>query len=101
MQFRDLKKQYEVLKPEMDQAMLDVAASSAFIMGKPVKELESKLAEYVGVKHCVSCANGTEALTLALKVWDIKAGDAVFVPDFTFASAEVVSLKGLPLFSWT
>ena len=95
MQFRDLKKQYEVLKPEMDQAMLDVAASSAFIMGKPVKELESKLAEYVGVKHCVSCANGTEALTLALKVWDIKAGDAVFVPDFTFfASAEVVSFEG-------
>ena len=95
MQFRDLKKQYETLKPEMDQAMLDVAASSAFIMGKPVKELETKLAEYVGVKHCVSCANGTEALTLALKVWGIKACDAVFVPDFTFfASAEVVSFEG-------
>lgn len=95
MQFRDLKKQYETFKPEMDQAMLDVAASSAFIMGKPVKELETKLAEYVGVKHCVSCANGTEALTLALKVWGVKAGDAVFVPDFTFfASAEVVSFEG-------
>ena len=92
MQFRDLKKQYEVLKKDIDQAMLEVAASGAFIMGKQVKELEQQLAQYVGVKHCVSCANGTEALTLALKAWGIKAGDAVFVPDFTFfASAEVVS----------
>ena len=95
MQFRDLKKQYEVLKKDIDQAMLEVAASGAFIMGKQVKELEQQLAEYVGVKHCVSCANGTEALTLALKAWGIKADDAVFVPDFTFfASAEVVSLEG-------
>ncbi|MDS1031922.1 DegT/DnrJ/EryC1/StrS family aminotransferase [Porphyromonadaceae sp. NP-X] len=95
MQFRDLKKQYEVLKKDIDQAMLEVAASGAFIMGKQVKELEQQLAQYVGVKHCVSCANGTEALTLALKAWGIKAGDAVFVPDFTFfASAEVVSLEG-------
>jgi len=95
MQFRDLKKQYEILKKDIDQAMLEVAASGAFIMGKEVKELEQQLAQYVGVKHCVSCANGTEALTLALKAWGIKAGDAVFVPDFTFfASAEVVSLEG-------
>lgn len=100
MQFRDLRKQYEVLKKDIDQAMLEVAASGAFIMGKQVKELEQQLAEYVGVKHCVSCANGTEALTLALKAWGIKAGDAVFVPDFTFfASAEVVSLEGaIPVF---
>ena len=95
MQFRDLKKQYQVLKSEMDQAMLDAVASGAFIMGKQVKELEASLAEYVGVKHCVSCANGTDALTLALKTWNIGAGDAVFVPDFTFfASAEVISLEG-------
>lgn len=95
MQFRDLKKQYQVLKEEIDRAMIDVAESSAFIMGKPVKELEAELAEYVGVKHCISCANGTDALTLALKVWGIGAGDAVFVPDFTFfASTEVVSLEG-------
>lgn len=95
MQFRDLRKQYEVLKKDIDQAMLEVAVSGAFIMGKQVKELEQQLAEYVGVKHCVSCANGTEALTLALKAWGIKVGDAVFVPDFTFfASAEVVSLEG-------
>lgn len=95
MQFRDLKKQYQTLKQDMDAALTDTAASAAFIMGKPVKELEAELAAYVGVKHCVSCANGTDALTLALKTWGIGKGDAVFVPDFTFfSSAEVVSLEG-------
>ncbi len=100
MFFRDLKKQYEVLKPQMDKAILDATASTAFIMGKPVKELEAELAAYVGVKHCISCGNGTDALTLALKVWDVKAGDAVFVPDFTFfASAEVIAAEGAtPIF---
>jgi dTDP-4-amino-4,6-dideoxygalactose transaminase len=64
-------------------------------MGKPVKELESSLAEYVGTKHCITCANGTDALTLALKTWNIKEGDAIFMPDFTFfASAEVISEEG-------
>ncbi len=95
MQFRDLVKQYNVLKPEIDKAMIDTAASGGYIMGKAVKELEASLAEYVGVKHCISCANGTDALTLALKAWNIGPGDAVFVPDFTFfASAEVISLEG-------
>lgn len=95
MQFRDLKRQYQVLKQDIDTAITDTVDSSAFIMGKAVRELEDELAEYVGVKHCISCANGTDALTLALKVWDIGAGDAVFVPDFTFfASAEVISLEG-------
>ena len=79
----------------MDKAILDAVASGAYIMGKPVKELEAQLAEYVGVKHCLSCANGTDALTLALKAWGIGPGDAVFVPDFTFfSSAEVVPLEG-------
>ena len=95
MQFRDLKKQYQELKQDMDAALTDTAASAAFSMGKPVKELEAEVAAYVGVKHCVSCANGTDALTLALKTWGIGKGDAVFVPDFTFfSSAEVVSLEG-------
>ena len=100
MEFRDLKKQYQVLKSDIDQAVLEVMQSGAFIMGQPVKELEAQLAEYVGVKHCISCANGTDALTLALKVWGIGPGDAVFVPDFTFFStAEVVSLEGAtPIF---
>ena len=95
MQFRDLKQQYKVLKADLDRAVLSVMESGAFIMGQPVKELEAQLSEYVGVRHCVTCANGTDALTLALKVWGIGKGDAVFVPDFTFfASAEVVALEG-------
>ena len=95
MQFRDLAKQYQVLKSDIDKAMLDVASGSHYIMGPQVKELEQQLAAYVGVKHCLTCANGTDALTLALKAWGIGPGDAVFVPDFTFfASAEVVALEG-------
>lgn len=95
MQFRDLKTQYNVLKDEMDKAILDVVASSAFVMGPKIKEMEMAFAEYVGVKHCVACNSGTDALLLALKVWDVKAGDAVFVPSFTFfASAEVIAMQG-------
>ena len=95
MEFRDLKQQYRVLREEMDRAVLDTMASGAFIMGPQVRELEKQLAEYVGVKRCLTCANGTDALTLALKAWGIGPGDAVFVPDFTFfSSAEVVSLEG-------
>jgi Predicted pyridoxal phosphate-dependent enzyme apparently involved in regulation of cell wall biogenesis len=95
MQFRDLKTQYNVLKDEMDQAILDVVASSAYVMGPKVKEMENAFADYVGVKHCIGCASGTDALLLALKAWDVKAGDAVFVPSFTFfASAEVVAIQG-------
>ena len=95
MQFRDLKQQYQVLREEMDRAILDTVASGAYIMGPQVKVLEKQLAEYVGVKHCLTCANGTDALTLALKAWGIGPCDAVFVPDFTFfSSAEVVSLEG-------
>ena len=79
----------------MDRAILDAVASGAYIMGPQVRELEAQLAEYVGVKHCLTCANGTDALTLGLKAWGIGPGDAVFVPDFTFfSSAEVVSLEG-------
>lgn len=95
MQFRDLKQQYQVLKTDIDKAILDVAASGAYIMGPQVKELERQLADYAGTKHCISCASGTDALTLALKAWGIQRGDAVFVPDFTFfASSEAVSLEG-------
>ena len=95
MQFRDLKTQYQVLKDEMDQAILEVVASSAYVLGPKVKEMEQAFAEYVGVKHCIGCASGTDALLLALKAWDVKAGDAVFVPSFTFfASAEVVAIQG-------
>jgi len=95
MEFRDLKQQYRRLQPEIDAAVRDVLASGAFIMGAPVRELETELAVYTGVKHCLTCASGTDALTLALKALGVGPGDAVFVPDFTFfASAEVVALEG-------
>lgn len=87
MNFRDLQKQYEVLKPDIDRAINDVLSSARYISGPQVRELEEKLAEYVGVKHCITCANGTDAITLALMAWNIKEGDAVFVPDFTFFSS--------------
>jgi dTDP-4-amino-4,6-dideoxygalactose transaminase len=95
MQFRDLKTQYTVLKDEMDKAILDVVASSAYVMGPKIKEMEAAFVEYVGVKHCIACNSGTDALLLALKAWDVKPGDAVFVPSFTFfASAEVIAMQG-------
>lgn len=87
MEFRDLKKQYNVLKKEIDFAMNEVITSASFISGRQVKKLEERLAEYVGVKYCVTCANGTDAISLALMVWNIQRGDAVFVPDFTFFSS--------------
>ena len=87
MQFRDLQKQYEVLKPQIDEAMINVASSAKYISGPEVKELERQLAEYVGVKHCITCANGTDAISIALRAWGIGKGDAVFVPDFTFFSS--------------
>ena len=95
MRFRDLKTQYHALKDDIDRALLDVAESGTFINGKPVNDIEKALSKYVGVKHCITCANGTDALTLALMTWGIGQGDAVFIPDFTFfASAEVVSFQG-------
>lgn len=87
MQFRDLQKQYEVLKKDIDAEIQDVISSAHFVTGPQVKELETKLAEYVGVKHCITCANGTDAITLGLMAWGIGNGDAVFVPDFTFFSS--------------
>ncbi|MCI8585239.1 MAG: DegT/DnrJ/EryC1/StrS family aminotransferase [Lachnospiraceae bacterium] len=101
MQFRDLKKQYEVLKPKMDAAILEVLEASNYISGRQVSELEQELSAYVGVKHCITCANGTDALSLALMVWGIGEGDAVFVPDFTFfSSAETAAYEGAtPVFT--
>ena len=100
MQFRDLQKQYQVLKKDMDAEIQQVLTQANFISGSQVSELEEMLADYVGVKHCVTCANGTDALSLALMVWDIGPGDAVFVPDFTFFSTgEVVAARGaVPIF---
>ncbi|NLO22471.1 MAG: DegT/DnrJ/EryC1/StrS family aminotransferase [Syntrophomonadaceae bacterium] len=95
MQFRDLRAQYQRYKNEIDAAIQRVLSSAYFIGGNEVAELEEQLADYVGVKHCITCANGTEAMTLVLMAWGIKEGDAVFVPDFTFFSTgEVVSFRG-------
>ncbi|WP_320121963.1 DegT/DnrJ/EryC1/StrS family aminotransferase [uncultured Sphaerochaeta sp.] len=95
MEFRDLKKQYQVLKADMDKAVIEVMTECNFINGRQVRELEEQLAAYVGVKHCITCGNGTDALSMMLMAWGIGQGDAVFVPDFTFfASGEVVSFEG-------
>lgn len=95
MEFRDLKKQYQLYKEEFDAEILGIISKGSFIGGSVVKELEEQLAEYVGVEYCISCANGTDALQLALMCLEIGPGDAVFVPDFTFFStAETVALVG-------
>ena len=100
MQFRDLKRQYQTLKKDIDAAIQQVLTAGNFISGSQVTELEEQLSAYVGVKHCITCGNGTDALTLALMVWNIGLGDAVFVPDFTFfASGETPAYEGaVPIF---
>ena len=95
MQFIDLAAQYQHLKTKIDQRIQNVLNHGQYIMGPEVKELEQKLAEYVGVKHAITCANGTDALTLAMMVLGIKKGDAVFCPTFTFfATAEIIAYGG-------
>ena len=95
MEFRDLRGQYDALQSEIDSAIKDVLRSGQYIGGAQVRHLEAELASYVGVKNCITCGNGTDALLLALMAWGITKGDAVFVPDFTFfSSGEVVSALG-------
>ena len=95
MQFIDLKKQYEVLKEQIDKNVITVMTEGRFIGGIEVKQLQTELADYCGAKHCLTCANGTDALTIALRCLGVGKGDAVFVPTFTFfASAETVALEG-------
>ena len=95
MQFRDLHKQYELLKVEIDKGIQEVINSTGFILGEQVSILEKELAEYVGRKYCVSCGNGTDALVLALRTYNIGRGDAVFTADFTYiASASCAELVG-------
>ncbi|KJY90467.1 DegT/DnrJ/EryC1/StrS family aminotransferase [Pseudoalteromonas piscicida] len=95
MQFIDLAAQYQHLKEKIDARIQAVLDHGHYIMGPEVQELEQQLSEYVGVKHTISCANGTDALTLALMVLDVKEGDAVFCPTFTFfATAETIAFEG-------
>ena len=94
MQFIDLAKQYKYLKQRIDKRIQDVLDHGKYIMGPEVYELEERLAEYVGVKHAITCANGTDALTLAMMVLNIGKGDAVFCPTFTFfATAEIIAYE--------
>ncbi|MEG1186179.1 MAG: DegT/DnrJ/EryC1/StrS family aminotransferase, partial [Eubacterium sp.] len=95
MEFRDLKTQYQKLKPDIDTKIQEVLTNANFISGRQVTELEEQLAAYVGVHSCETCGNGTDALSLVLMAWNIGPGDVCFVPDFTFfASGEVVSAIG-------
>ncbi|MDR1657474.1 MAG: DegT/DnrJ/EryC1/StrS family aminotransferase [Deltaproteobacteria bacterium] len=100
MPFINLKKQYELLQADIDRAVNTAVSATKYINGPEVGQLEGELAEYVGAGHCVTCANGTDALTLVLLAWGIGPGDAVFCPTFTFiATAEVVALRGAtPIF---
>jgi dTDP-4-amino-4,6-dideoxygalactose transaminase len=95
VQFIDLAAQYKRIQKEIDESIARVLKHGKYIMGPEVEELEIKLSEYVGVKHCISCSNGTDALLMPLMAWNIGEGDAVFTTPFTFvATAEVISLLG-------
>lgn len=95
MEFIDLSIQQQRIKELLNANIQEVLAHGQYIMGPEVKELESKLASYVGVKHAVGCASGTDALLMALMAYDISPGDVVFTTPFTFiATAEVISLLG-------
>ena len=95
IQFIDLKAQQECIRPQIDAAIKRVLDHGIYIMGPEVYELEKQLAAFCGVKHAISCANGTDALGLGLMAMRVRPGDAVFVPSFTFAAtAEVVAWMG-------
>lgn len=87
MQFIDLKAQYHALRDEIDANIRAVLGSAQFIGGPFVRELEEKLAAFTGRKHCITCANGTDALQIAYMVAGIGSGDAAFCPDMTFISS--------------
>ncbi len=96
----DLKQQYQTLKPEIDAAVIGVLESTAFINGPAVQRFTTALAEYSGTKHVVPCANGTDALQIAMMALDLKPGDEIITPSFTYiATTEVMALLGLtPVF---
>jgi dTDP-4-amino-4,6-dideoxygalactose transaminase len=100
IQMVDLKRQYEKIKPEVDAAIQNVLSSTTFINGPDVNAFADELAEYLGVKHVIPCANGTDALQIALMALDLQPGDEVITPSFTYiATVEVVALLRLkPVF---
>jgi UDP-2-acetamido-2-deoxy-ribo-hexuluronate aminotransferase len=95
MQFIDLKQQYQLLKPTIDTAIQRVLDHGNYIMGPEIPALEAALTKYVGVKHCITVASGTDSLEIALRAWDIGPGDEVITVPFTWiSSAEAISLVG-------
>ena len=95
MQFIDLKAQQNRIRKSLDARIAKVMDHGQYILGPEITELENMLAKYVGVKHCITCASGTDALLMVLMAYGIKAGDEVITTPFTFiATAEVVSLLG-------
>ena len=100
IQMVDLKTQYQKIKSEIDAAVIGVLESSAFINGKPVQDFADNLAQYLGAKHVIPCANGTDALQIAMMALGLQPGDEVITPSFTYiATTEVVALLRLtPVF---
>lgn len=95
MEFINLKRQYQEMKSDIDRSIQNVLNNTNFIMGNEVEKFEEELAQYVGVKYCISCSDGTAALQLIYMAYNIGTGDAVFCPDMTFiASIEPVCMLG-------
>src|SRR4029077_20716700 len=95
IQFIDLQAQRRRLGDQLERSVMDAVRGGQWVMGPQVTELEKRLSDFAGVKHTIACANGTDALLIVLRAWNVGPGDAVFVPGFTFAaSAEVVALVG-------
>ena len=92
----DLKGQYEKIKEQVDQSVLEVIESTAYINGPEVHQFQKELEDYLNVKHVIPCANGTDALQVAMMGLGLKPGDEVITADFTFAATvEVIALLGL------
>ena len=93
IQMVDLKSQYEKIKDDIDNAVLETINSTQFINGPQVKKFAQNLADFTGVKHVIPCANGTDALQISLMALDLSSGDEIICPSFTYvATAEVIGL---------
>ena len=90
IQMVDLKGQYATIKEQVDSSIAEVIANTAFINGPEVKSFQTELEAYLGVKHVIPCANGTDALQIALMGLGLEQGDEVITADFTFAATVVV-----------
>ena len=87
MEFNDLTRQYKIIKKEVDEHISEIISESRFLNGREIKELEKKLAEYVGKKYCITCGSGTDALMLSFLAYGVSKGDAIFCPDMTYIAS--------------